>query len=68
MASVGVEGHLPVPGSVVQHRRGHQPCRVEGVAPGLAMLSNVAGERVNMPWTVLEPDRLDGGRLHIPQE
>ncbi len=26
VSTAGVEGHLPVPGSVVQHRGGRQPC------------------------------------------
>ncbi len=33
------------------------------------MLQNVAGERVHLPLTVLEPDRLDRGRpQNLPQE
>jgi len=53
-----VEGHLPVPGSVVQHRRGQQPWRVESVSEDGAVLSNLSGEVVRLPLGVLVPDRV----------
>ncbi len=55
----GVEGHLPVPGSVVQHRQGRQPWRVETVTGDGAVLRNLAGNWVRMPLTALEPDQVE---------
>jgi len=45
VSTAGVEGHLPVPGSVVQHRRGGQPWRVETVTAAGAVLCNLAADR-----------------------
>jgi len=59
VAVFGVEGHLPVPGSVVQHRRGRQPWRVETVAGDGAVLCNLAGQWARMPLTALEPDQVE---------
>ncbi len=59
VAVFGVEGHLPVPGSVVQHRRGRQPWRVESVNEHGAVLSNLAGELERLPLSVLAPDRVE---------
>jgi len=56
----GVEGHLPVPGSVAQHRNGRQPWRVETVTADGAMLRNLAGDWAPLPLTALEPDQVDG--------
>jgi len=58
VSAAGVEGHLPVPGSVVQHRRG-QPWRVETVTADGAVLCNLAGDWVRLPLTALEPDQVD---------
>ncbi len=33
VSAAGVEGHLPVPGSLVQHGLGNQPWRVAAVSP-----------------------------------
>jgi len=59
VCATGVEGHLPVPGSVVQHCRGSQPWRVETVTGDGAMLCNLAGDWVRMPLTALEPDQVE---------
>jgi len=44
VSAAGVEGHLPVPGSLVQHHRGRQPWRVETVTAGGGVLCNLAGD------------------------
>ena len=59
VCAAGVEGHLPVPGSVVQHRRGSQPWRVETVTGDGAMLRNLAGDWARMPLPALEPDQVE---------
>jgi len=48
-----------VPGSVVQHRRGHQPWRVVSVTEHGAVLSNLGGEVVRLPLAFLVPDRVE---------
>ena len=53
----GVEGHLQVLGSLVQHRGGQQPWRVEKVTGDGATMSNFAGDWARMPLTVLRPDQ-----------
>jgi len=58
VSTAGVEGHLPVPGSVVQHR-GRQPWRVETVTGDGAVLCNLAGDWVRLPLTALEPDQVE---------
>ncbi len=58
-AAAGVEGHLPIPGSLVQHRNGRQPWRVETVTADGAVLRNLAGDWARMPLTALEPDQVD---------
>jgi len=60
VSAAGVEGHLPVPGSLVQHRRGHQPWRVEAVTGRTATLCNLAGEWARIPLTAIEPDQVEG--------
>ncbi len=52
----GVEGHLPVPGSLVLRRAGGQPWRVEGVCQSKATLVDLAGDWVQTPLTRLVPD------------
>ncbi len=59
VSAAGVEGHLPVPGSVVQHRRGRQPWRVETVTGDGAMLCNLAGDWSRIPLPALEPDQVE---------
>jgi len=59
VSTAGVEGHLPVPGSLVQHRQGCQPWRVETVTADGAMLRNLAGDWVRLPLTALEPDQVE---------
>ncbi len=44
---------------VVQHRRGHQPCRVASVTEHGAVLSNLGGEVPRPPLAVLVPDRVE---------
>jgi len=59
VAAAGVEGHLPVPGSLVLRRAGGQPWRVAAVCPGSATLVDLAGSWVQTPLTRLLPDPLD---------
>ncbi len=59
VSAAGVEGHLPVPGSVVQHRSGRQPWRVETVTGAGAVLCNLVGDWARMPLTALEPDQVE---------
>ncbi len=59
VSTAGVEGHLPLPGSLVQHRQGRQPWRVETLTADGAMLRNLAGNWARMPLTALEPDQVD---------
>jgi len=59
VCAAGVEGHLPVPGSVVQHRGDRQPWRVETVTGDGAVLCNLAGDWVRLPLTALEPDQVE---------
>jgi len=59
VSAAGVEGHLPVPGSVVQHRSGRQPWRVETVTVDGAVLCNLAGDWAWLPLTALEPDQVE---------
>lgn len=59
VAAAAVEGHLPLPGSLVQHRLGDgRPSRVETLTPAGAVLADLAGTRVHAPLTALGPDRL----------
>ncbi len=58
VAAFGVEGHPLVPGSVVQHRRGGQPWRVDSVSEHGAVLSNLGRETVHCRSTSCAgPDR-----------
>jgi len=58
VAAAGVEGHLPVPGSLVVLRDGVQPLWVNGVCEGSATLVGLDGSWVRMPRTALAPDPL----------
>ena len=53
---VGVEGHLPMPGSLVVRHSGGQPWRVEAVHQGGATLADLAGSCVATPLASLAPD------------
>jgi len=59
VSAAGVEGHLPVPGSLVVRRGGGQPWRVEAVSREFATLTDLAGVVVRMPLSRLAPDPLD---------
>jgi hypothetical protein len=59
VSAAAVEGHLPVPGSLVVRRGGEQPFRVEAVYPASAVLVDLAGERIRVPLATLTPDLLD---------
>ena len=63
VSATGVEGHLPVPGSLVLRVRGGQPWRVESVHPGSAVLRDLAGPAVRVPLAGLVPDP-----LHAPTD
>jgi hypothetical protein len=58
VAAVGVEGHLPVPGAVVQRRHSTQPWQVETLSTAGAVLRDLAGDLVRAPLTTLGPDQL----------
>ena len=63
VAAVGVEGHLPLPGDLVQRRPGDgRPWRVDTLTPAGAVLADLAGTRIHAPLTVLGPDRLTASR------
>ncbi len=58
VSAAGVEGHLPVPGSLVLRRGGDQPWRVEAVSKEFATLTDLGGAVVQTPLTRLAPDPL----------
>jgi len=58
VSTAGVEGHLPVPGSLVVRRGGGQPWRVEAVSKDTAILMDLGGAVVQTPLTRLAPDPL----------
>ena len=59
VSAAGVEGHLPVPGSLVVRRGGGQPWRVEAVSKEFATLTDLSGAVVQTPLSRLAPDPLD---------
>lgn len=60
VSASGVEGHLPVPGSLVQHTcGGQQPWRVETVTADGATMSDIAGAWARMPLSILRPDSIE---------
>ncbi len=59
VSAAGVEGHLPVPGSLVVRRTGGQPWRVEAVSKDFATLTDLSGAMVRMPLSRLAADPLD---------
>jgi len=59
VSTAGVEGHLPVPGSLVVRRTRGQPWRVEAVSKDFATLTDLSGAVVRMPLSMLAPDPLD---------
>ncbi len=60
VSAAGVEGHLPVPGSLVVRRGGDQPWRVVGVSKEFATLTDLSGAVVATPLSRLAPDPLTG--------
>jgi len=58
VSAAGVEGHLPVPGSLVLRRGGGQPWRVEAVSKEFATLTDLGGVVVQARLTRLAPDPL----------
>jgi len=56
--AAGVEGHLPVPGSLVLRRGGGRPWRVEAVSKEFATLTDLGGAVVRARLTRLAPDPL----------
>jgi len=58
VSAAGVEGHLPVPGSLVLRRGGGQPWRVEAVSKEFATLTDLGGAVVQARLTRLVPDPL----------
>ncbi len=58
MSAAGVEGQLPVPGSLVVRRGGGQPWRVVAVSKDLATLTGLSGAVVRARLTRLTPEPL----------
>ncbi len=58
VSAAGVEGHLPVPGSLVLRRGGGQPWRVEAVSKEFATLTDLGGALQQTPLARLAPDLL----------
>jgi hypothetical protein len=59
VSAAGVEGHLPVPGSLVFRHGGGQPWRVKAVSKNTATLTDLSGMLVQSPLSRLAPDPLD---------
>jgi len=59
VSAAGVEGQLPVPGSLVVRRGGGQPWRVEAVSKEFATPTDLSGAVVRTPLSRLAPDPLD---------
>jgi len=57
--TVGVEGHLPVPGTTVLRGRQPRPWMVRSVTAGAAILTDLAGGVVHVALTSLHPDAVD---------
>ncbi len=57
--AAGLEGHLPVPGSLVVRRGGGQPWRVVAVSKEFATLTDLSGAEVPARLSRLAPDPLD---------
>lgn len=57
--TVGVEGHLPVPGSTVMRGRQIRPWLVLSVAERTAVLRDLAFGTVEVSWRALAPDPVD---------
>jgi hypothetical protein len=57
--TVGVEGHLPVPGTTVLRGRQPRPWMVQSVTADAAILTDLAGGVIHVPLTALHPDQLD---------
>ena len=57
--AVGVEGHLPVPGSTVVRGRQPRPWLVLSVAEGTAVMRDLAAGTVEVSWRALAPDPVD---------
>lgn len=56
---VGVEGHLPVPGSVVMTPESGQPAAVVTLGEGTALLRQLDGDLQTSPLPALAPDLLE---------
>ncbi len=57
--TVGVEGHLPVPGTTVLRGRQPRPWMVRSVTADAAILTDLAGGVVHVALTSLHPDAVD---------
>ncbi len=57
--TVGVEGHLPVPGTTVLRGRQPRPWMVQSVTADAAILTDLAGGVIHVALTSLHPDEVD---------
>ncbi len=57
--TVGVEGHLPVPGTTVLRGRQPRPWMVQSVTTGTAILTDLAGGVIHVALTALHPGELN---------
>jgi len=56
--TVGVEGHLPVPGTTVMRGRQPRPWMVQSVTADAAILTDLAGGVIHVALSALHPDEL----------
>jgi len=57
--TVGVEGHLPVPGTTVLRGRQPRPWMVQSLTADAAILTDLAGGVIHVALTALHPDQFD---------
>ncbi len=57
--TVGVEGHLPVPGTTVMRGRQPRPWMVQSVTADAAILTDLAGGVIHVALSALHPDELN---------
>jgi len=57
--TVGVEGHLPVPGTTVLRGRQPRPWMVQSVTADAAILTDLAGGIIHVALTSLDPHEVD---------